>query len=135
MSTSPASIPSTGLEKRVRIPVNSGTSARGATALLMVFIPNINTAKPSITVATFFSLSLWENMRIPTPMIASMGEKDVGLHSFTKKEELSIPAVPRIQEVIVVPILAPMIIPTACCSFMMLELTNPTTITVVAEDD
>ena len=37
--------------------------------------------------------------------------------------------------VIVVPIFAPMIIQTACCNFIIPELTKPTTITVVAEDD
>ena len=34
-----------------------------------------------------------------------------------------------------VPILAPMITPTACDNFMIPEFTKPTTITVVAEDD
>ena len=37
-----------------------------------------------------------------------------------------------IQAVIVVPILAPMITPTACVRFRTPALTNPTTITVVA---
>ena len=41
----------------------------------------------------------------------------------------------NIQDVIVVPILAPMIIPTACSSFIIPELTKPTTMTVVADDD
>ena len=41
----------------------------------------------------------------------------------------------KIQEVMVVPILAPMMMPTAWFSFMMPEFTNPTTITVVAEED
>ena len=41
----------------------------------------------------------------------------------------------RIHEVMVVPILAPIMIPTACESCMIPELTNPTTITVVADDD
>ena len=37
--------------------------------------------------------------------------------------------------VIVVPILAPMMIQTACCRLIIPELTNPTTMTVVAEED
>ena len=37
--------------------------------------------------------------------------------------------------VIVVPIFAPMMIHTACLSVIMPEFTNPTTITVVADDD
>ena len=40
-----------------------------------------------------------------------------------------------IQPVILVPILAPMIIPIACFSFIIPELTKPITITVVAEED
>lgn len=39
------------------------------------------------------------------------------------------------RDVIVVPTLAPIMTPIACESFMMPELTNPTTITVVADDD
>ena len=37
--------------------------------------------------------------------------------------------------VMVVPMLAPMMIHTACCSVSIPEFTNPTTITVVADDD
>ena len=51
------------------------------------------------------------------------------------KLSLCIPVRLKIQEVIVVPILAPMITPTACDNFMIPEFTKPTTITVVAEDD
>ena len=47
----------------------------------------------------------------------------------------SIPARTRIQPVAVVPILAPMIMPTALASFIIPEFTKPTTITVVAEED
>ncbi len=38
-------------------------------------------------------------------------------------------------DVIVVPMLAPIITPTAWCSVMIPEFTKPTTITVVAEED
>ena len=41
----------------------------------------------------------------------------------------------RIDAVILVPILAPMMIPIACFNFIIPELTKPMTITVVAEDD
>ncbi len=135
VSTSPASIPRSGLENCVRMPVNSGTSAKGFTAPLMVSMPIIRMANPSRIVAIFLRLSLWENNKIPTPTMASTGEKEVGLHRRTRKEELSIPAAPRIQEVMVVPILAPMMMPAACCSFMIPAFTKPTTITVVAEED
>ena len=45
------------------------------------------------------------------------------------------PVSDRIQLVMVVPILAPMMTPAACDRRMMPELTKPTTITVVAEED
>ena len=48
---------------------------------------------------------------------------------------LSTPVRLKIQEVMVVPIFAPMIMPIACESFIMPEFTKPTTMTVVAEDD
>ena len=41
----------------------------------------------------------------------------------------------RIHAVIVVPTLAPIIIPIACDSFMIPEFTKPTTMTVVADED
>ena len=70
-----------------------------------------------------------------TPISASIGEKEVGFNSCIKKLSLSIPVRLSIQEVTVVPIFAPMMTPTACSNFIIPELTNPTTITVVAEDD
>ena len=52
-----------------------------------------------------------------------------------KKLLLSMPARLRIHEVIVVPMFEPMIMGMACPSFMTPELTKPTTVTVVAEED
>ncbi len=68
-------------------------------------------------------------------MSARTRENDVGFKRRTKKFPLSIPVRLRSQEVTVVPMLAPMMMPTACVSFMMPEFTKPTTMTVVAEDD
>ena len=68
-------------------------------------------------------------------MSARAGENDVGFKKTYKKFPLSIPVRLRSQEVAVVPMLAPMMMPTACVSFMMPEFTKPTTMTVVAEDD
>ena len=57
VKTAPASTPRIGLENSSRILVNSGTSFSGATALLIVSIPNISTAKPSrIEPISFFLL-------------------------------------------------------------------------------
>ena len=70
-----------------------------------------------------------------TPIRANTGEKDEGFNSFRKKFPPSIPARLKIQLVMVVPILAPMMIPIAWDNFIIPEFTKPTTITVVAEED
>ena len=131
----PARIPATGLENFRSSPVNSGTSARGFTAPLILSIPNISTAKPSMIVPMSFLRELFVKVSKIIPIIARIGEKELGFSRLIKKLLLSIPVRLKIQDVIVVPILAPIMIPTACVSFMIPEFTNPTTITVVAEDD
>ena len=67
--------------------------------------------------------------------MARTGEKLAGFRNCIKKLSLSIPDKLKIQDVIVVPILAPMMIPMACDNFIIPEFTKPTTITVVAEED
>ena len=67
-------------------------------------------------------------------MRARTGVKELGLSSLTKKLPLSSPVRLRIQEVTVVPTLAPIITPMACRRESRPELTKPTTITVVAEE-
>ena len=111
--TIPAITPSSGLENLVRIPVNSGTSARGATASLIVLIPNIRIANPVSSVPTVRFLSLLAIINRNTPIIARIGEKEEGFSILINTLELSIPVRLRIHEVIVVPTLAPMMIPTA----------------------
>ena len=59
----------------------------------------------------------------------------LGLSSLINTFPLLIPVSDRIHDVIVVPMLAPIIMPTACASFIIPELTKPTTITVVADED
>ena len=75
------------------------------------------------------------NIRSTIPISARIGAKELGLRRLIKKLLLSIPARLKIQAVTVVPILAPIIIPTACVSFIIPEFTKPTTITVVADED
>ena len=133
--TAPAIIPRTGFENIVRIPVNSGTFASGLTAPLIVSIPVIKIAKPIMMVPASFFFSFLENMIKQTPMSARTGENDVGFNSCTKKFPLSIPVRLKSQDVTVVPIFAPMMMPTAWVSFMIPEFTKPTTMTVVADDD
>ena len=69
-----------------------------------------------------------------TPITARIGEKLVGFNILIKKESPSTPDKLKIQAVIVVPMLEPMIILIACESFIIPEFTKPTTITVVAEE-
>ena len=98
-------------------------------------MPVISIAKPaSIVPTSFFFVLLAKSIRL-TPTIAKIGANDDGFNIFINTLSLSIPARLRIHEVIVVPILAPIIMPTAWFSFIIPELTNPTTITVVAEED
>lgn len=69
------------------------------------------------------------------PINASIGEKLVGFNILISILSPSMPVRLKIQEVIVVPTLAPIITPMARESFIMPELTKPTTITVVADED
>ena len=76
----PAITPNNGFENLSNRFVNSGTSARGFTAELIISIPYIRIAKPiKIVPISFFFESLINRMKI-TPMIASTGENDVGLN-------------------------------------------------------
>ena len=68
-------------------------------------------------------------------MSASSGVKELGLSRRTNKLLLSRPLRLNIQAVTVVPMLAPMITLMAWVSVISPELTKPTTMTVVAEDD
>ena len=68
------------------------------------------------------------------PTIAKIGVNDVGFKRLTKMLSLVIPVRLNIQAVMVVPTLAPIIIPIACLSVIIPEFTNPTTITVVADE-
>ncbi len=131
----PAIIPGIGLENKSRIFVNSGTSANGLTAADMVSIPIISTAKPIRIVAAFLCFSFPEKSSRITPTRAKICEKAEGFKSCITKLPLSMPVRLKIHDVIVVPTLAPIMIPMAWDSFIIPELTNPTTITVVAEED
>ena len=69
------------------------------------------------------------------PAKAISGEKVEGLSSVSQKLLLCMPISERSQAVTVVPTFAPMTTPMACRSCMMPELTKPTTMTVVADED
>ena len=74
------------------------------------------------------------NIVKPMPTRASTGLNEEGFKSFSTRLSLEIPPRLRIHAVTVVPILAPMITPMDCRRVMTLELTKPTTMTVVAEE-
>lgn len=81
-------------------------------------------------------LSFLENIMTATPITASTGVKLDGFKSFNKNT--SPPSIPdrlNIHAVTVVPTFAPIMMEIVCESFMMPELTKPTSMTVVAEDD
>ena len=83
---------------------------------------------------TFLFLSFFKNCVKITPITANTGENEDGFNNCIKKFPLSIPVKLSSQDVMVVPMFAPMITPTACVNFIIPELTKPTTITVVAEE-
>lgn len=70
-----------------------------------------------------------------TPMNATMGEKFSGLSICRNTLLLSIPDRLRIHAVSVVPMLAPKITLMVWPNSMIPELTRPTSITVVADED
>ena len=109
----PASIPSSGFVNMVSRCVNCGTSFNGSTAELIAFIPNISTANPSKMLPTSLCLSFFDDIIRSRPMIARIGENEVGFSIWIKKLLLWIPERLRIHDVIVVPTLAPIMIPTA----------------------
>ena len=135
VNTAPIRTPRIGLLKAVRILVNSGILARGATESLIRSIPNISTEKPTMMVPTSRFFALFAPIIIITPMRAIIGEKFSGLSMDRKKLSVLRPFKPRIQAVRVVPTLEPMITPTVCDKSIIPELTRPTSITVRADDD
>ena len=100
-------------------------------AELMACIPLIRTEKASRIRPTFFWACFRQkkNSTMPTKATAANTVAEV------KPPSPSTSARVRIQPVAVVPMLAPMTMPTALESCMIPALTKPTTMTVVAEDD
>ena len=68
------------------------------------------------------------------PMSPKIGVKDMGLSNFKIKLSPEIPPRLRIHAVTVVPTFAPIMTLIACFNVMIPEFTNPTTITVVADE-
>ena len=82
-----------------------------------------------------FFRSLLESMTIKMPMRAIIGEKFSGFSILIQILSLWMPERLKIQEVSVVPILAPKITLRVWENSMIPELTRPTSITVTADED
>ena len=124
-----------GLSRIVKTSLNCGKSASGFTAPLIMVMPVIKMAKPTHTEPMSFFLLLLVNMMRMMPMSATMGEKLSGFKSCTKTLSLVMPERLKIHAVTVVPMFEPMMTPMVCPSSMMPELTRPTSMTVIAEED
>ena len=113
---------------------NAALSRSGDTAVLIDCIPNISTEKPSMMSPTWRRCWLRLNMRRIMPHTAitalSVDVENSATQPLPSSSERQI-----IQPVTLVPRSAPRITAIACRSFIIPELTKPTTITDVAEDD
>ena len=131
----PTRIPRNGFVNIVSMFTKCSFSFRGDTAPLIVCIPTIRIANPSMMSPTFLYVDFLKNILNTIPTIATTAEIVAVERSCAIPLDPSIYDRHRIHPVILVPILAPMMIPIACATFIIPELTNPTTITVVADDD
>ena len=114
----------------------SGSLNRGPMAPFIVVIPVNSIATPRSISPTVLFLFFFENITMTIPATASMAERFVGFIRFIRKlSDCPTLASLSICAVMVVPILAPMMIPTAPRSFSSPALTRPMTITVVAVED
>ena len=121
--------------KAVRRLLNFSDSARGDTDSDIRVIPVINIANPMSILPISFFLCFLHTIIIITPISATIGEKDVGLSILMNGLLLSTPTRLSIHAVRVVPISEPKHTPTVCSSDIMPELTSPTSITVIADED
>ena len=103
----------------VSISWNIGNVVNGFIAALIVPIPTNKIPKPNIILPISLLFLPFTNITIIAPTKTKTGAISSNLNATNCA-------------VIVVPILAPIIIPAACAKFINPALTNPTTITVVA---
>ena len=134
VSPAPNRMPTRGLLKEIISFANQGSFSRKPMESPIMSIPVISAIKPSMMVPTPFFFSEFV-MYSTMPKIPIRGARVVGLNSLMRKLSPSSPDRDKIHAVTVVAMLEPMITPTACFSVMMPELTKPTTMTVVAEED
>jgi len=136
VNSAPAIIPSSGFEKTVSTRIKAGLSVSGATEPLIVLMPNISTAKPSMMSPVWMRPCFLLNMRRMIP-IMEITPVSVAVDSSLTQPPPPPPRLDRqiTQPVILVPIMEPRIMPMDCRNFIIPELTKPTTMAEVAEDD
>ena len=130
VTTMPTAIATSGLDTAAIKLRKAGLSFSGDMAALMDCMPLISTDSASRIMPTFFLVvSLQKKYRImPTKATKAKMVAE-------ERPPPSMPESTSSQPVAVVPMLAPIMMPMALVSFMMPELTKPTTMTVVAEED
>ena len=131
----PKRMPRKGLENEVRMRIKVGSSRSGDTAADIVDMPNIRTAKPiRISPMCFLAGSLLA-MRSTIP-ITEITPVSVAVENRSIQPPVEpISERQMIQPVMDVPRMAPSTMEIDCRTFIIPELTKPTTMTDVAEDD
>ena len=135
VSTAPKRMPTMGLVTEIISRANQGSCSRKAMLSPMMSMPVIRAIKPKQMVPMLFFFSLAVNIYRMMPTAPMTGDSVDGLKIRIRKLSPSRPLKDRIQAVTVVPMLEPMMTPTAWFNVIMPELTKPTTMTVVAELD
>ena len=135
VSSVPARRPNRGLSNMSSILVKPGSLASGFTAPLICSMPNMSTAKPISMPPSSCRRDFLENIISATPTSASTGVNDAGLSSLSIRLSPSMPVRLSSQDVMVVPMFAPIITGVAWYSSIIPEFTKPTIVTVVAEED
>ena len=129
VTSAPARIPRNGLcPSFTKMLQNASDSWSGATADDIVVIPTKRIPNPTIMLEISFDERLLPVSMMITPIIIAIGARLAGLKNFAHS------TLDTSQPVTVVPIFAPMMTPIAWDRFMIPAFTNPTTITVVADE-
>ena len=115
--------------------MNTWLSRRGETASLIMDMPYISTAKPSRMSPMWGVEGRLAAMRRMMPTTATRPVRVAVLSRVTQPLPPLRLLRQRIHPVTLVPRMAPMTMPMAWFTFIMPELTKPTTITEVAEED
>lgn len=131
----PRRIPRTGFLKMVKSLIKFSLYCRPLKESLIVFMPYIRTEKPRRVEAMACLRSFFVVKSRMIPNKAKIGVKFSGWKNFTMKLSPLRPDKDKIQAVMVVPMLAPMMTGTAWVSWTTPELTKATTMTVTADED